>query len=411
MKSIFLSAFVFSFFVSANAQTHVYQFSGSLNETSSIGPALTETLSCGAAPGSYITQVLTIPSGFCGSQPEQVFAFNEGGGLSYPNNSFITGSYTIHLFFEFNALAGGYQRIIDFKNSTTDRGMYILATCLNFYPNGNVGTCPFFEPNKYYLISIVRDATTNLVNVYVNGALFVTDYNDATGDYAPATPTTPVIFFRDDNAVTCEDKDGTIKYLSLKATTSTPAEVATVFANICAIVLPLRLTGFTATKVQGENKTDLQWNTENEINTEAFIVERSTDGINFEAVKNVPAMFGTRNQYHYTDNIVASVPVYYYRLKMTDRDGKFTYSNILRITNAANNVLSVSPNPAHGIVSVGGLQKKGTLLLYNAEGKLVARQNVSSQSITLDMGSLPAGIYLLKYVVNDVVQHTRIVKE
>lgn len=207
-----------------------YFFNNNFNGTAGGGP-LTEVLACGAGLGSFGTQTITTTAGFCSNST--AFCFNDGGGLSYPNNS-ITSQYTINLFCKFNALSG-YTRIIDFSNGTSDNGVYLLNNCLVLYPNGTVGPCPYFNPNLYYLFTFVRDGATNTISVYVNGTFF-SSYVDATNLYSPATSTTPIIFFRDDAAVPCEAAPGCIGYASISSSTLSPAQVNTVWVNICNTV-------------------------------------------------------------------------------------------------------------------------------------------------------------------------------
>lgn len=210
-----------------------YFFNNSLAGTGG-GGNLTELLSCTATAGAFGSDSIKTSNGLC--SVSQAFCFNGGGGFSYPNNS-ITGSYTINLFFKFTAPLTGYSRIIDFSNGASDGGFYLLSNCLNFYPNGNVGTCPYFQPNVYYLFTFVRDGVTNVISVYVNGTLFST-YTDAGNIYKPATSTTPIIFFRDDNVVTCEVKPGCIKYASVSQQQLTAPQVDSIWQNICSISLP-----------------------------------------------------------------------------------------------------------------------------------------------------------------------------
>jgi hypothetical protein len=209
-----------------------YYFNSTFTGTGG-GGSLTELLTCNASAGAFGTDSVKTTNGLC--SVSDVFCFNAGGGVSYPNNS-ITGSYTINLFFKFNTLSG-YSRIIDFSNSATDAGFYLLNNCLNFYPNGNVGTCPYFQPNVYYLFTFVRDGATNVISVYVNGVLFGS-YTDTGNIYKPATTSTPIIFFRDDNVVTCEAKAGCIKYASISAQQLTAQQVDSIWQNICNISLP-----------------------------------------------------------------------------------------------------------------------------------------------------------------------------
>ena len=56
--------------------------------------------------------------------------------------------------------------------------------------------------------------------------------------------------------------------------------------------------------------------------------------------------------------------------------------------------LSIYPNPASGRISVKGCI--GTAELYDATGRLIATHNVSVDDTIIDLGNLPAGIYLLR---------------
>lgn len=209
--------------------THEFFFNSNFNSNGT-GQPLTEVFSCGATAGGFSSVDIITSGGLCSNAT--AFCFNEGGGLHYPNNG-ITGQYSINLFFKFNAL-GGWSRVIDFSNGTADAGFYLLNNCLNFYPNGNVGTCPFFQPGIFYLFTFVRDGNTNVISVYVNGTLFGS-YTDVGNIYRPATATTPVIFFRDDAVVSCEDKAGCIKYASVSSGLLTAAQVDSIWQNICII--------------------------------------------------------------------------------------------------------------------------------------------------------------------------------
>ncbi|HPH81423.1 MAG TPA: PKD domain-containing protein [Flavobacteriales bacterium] len=204
-------------------------FNSNLNPTGNGNP-LTELISCTAAAGSYSQADITTSEGLCTNAT--AFCFGDGGGLSYPNSS-ITSQYSINLFFKFDALTG-YSRVIDFSNSTADAGIYLLNNCLNFYPNGNIGTCPFFQPNLYYLFTFVRNGVNNQISIYVNGTLFGS-YTDSGNIYRPATTSTPINFFRDDNAVSCENASGCIKYASVSSNVLSATQVDSIWQEICDI--------------------------------------------------------------------------------------------------------------------------------------------------------------------------------
>ncbi|MEO8112686.1 MAG: hypothetical protein ABI594_21735, partial [Ginsengibacter sp.] len=95
------------------------------------------------------------------------------------------------------------------------------------------------------------------------------------------------------------------------------------------VVLPLQLVSFTGTLNQ--NQVKLNWKTANETNTALFEVERSITGTAFAKIGSKKA---GQNSYFFIDEKAGQSQELYYRLKMIDADGKFTYSNILRLSNS-----------------------------------------------------------------------------
>jgi PQQ-dependent dehydrogenase (s-GDH family) len=124
------------------------------------------------------------------------------------------------------------------------------------------------------------------------------------------------------------------------------------FANTNAITLPLNLLTF---KGQWqENNALLQWETSNEVNTSHFIIERSTDGRNFTAIGKTEAAGNSNGQkYSYPDKDAGmlNAAILYYRLKMYDLNGTFSYSNIVTINvDPAALVVNIYPNPVHSMI-------------------------------------------------------------
>lgn len=103
-------------------------------------------------------------------------------------------------------------------------------------------------------------------------------------------------------------------------------------ASITIGVLPLQLVDFTVQQ-QDDRLVRLNWQTTAEENTSHFSIERSVDGISYSFVKDIAAANRPGGQ-HYTstDNIILYNTPVYYRLKMVDRDGRFTYSPVRSVT-------------------------------------------------------------------------------
>ena len=111
--------------------------------------------------------------------------------------------------------------------------------------------------------------------------------------------------------------------------------------------LPIKLITFYADCEEEEVK--ISWTTASESNNEFFTVEKSTNGTEFTIVGLVDGA-GTSNNVNYYDTYDPEISgtTTYYRLKQTDYDGQFTYSDIV-ITNCAKDEeemgFAVMPNP------------------------------------------------------------------
>lgn len=111
----------------------------------------------------------------------------------------------------------------------------------------------------------------------------------------------------------------------------TEAEDPSVSSNCnVAVPLPVELVSFNA---KYDNKqVVVRWATASEKDAANFSVERSSDGKNFSSVALVPAAgtSATRREYEATDRSMRS-GLNYYRLKQTDLDGTFTYSQVIPV--------------------------------------------------------------------------------
>ena len=182
---------------------------------------------------------------------------------------------------------------------------------------------------------------------------------------------------------------------------------------VCAAPLPVRLVSFTGQVVASPGCTaSLAWRTASEEHSQLFEVQTSSDGQAYAPLGAVPSRNNlTGASYTYAAGPVAGTQ--YYRLKIVDQDGTYTYSPVLTLaaTCGASQLL-LAPNPARDYVQVSGLPTGTTrLLLYNATGQCVAQQRATGLA-SLSLAGLPAGIYLLQAVGENGDRRTaRLVKE
>lgn len=189
--------------------------------------------------------------------------------------------------------------------------------------------------------------------------------------------------------------------------------------------LPLSWLSFTGIR-RGDDAL-LNWSTGSEINTRLFVVERSLDGTTFNPIGNVNAAGNSTvvSNYNFTDPGIThlGVTIIYYRIKELDMDGRVNYSRTIaiRVDNGSNEPLvSAFPNPFTQYITlkvtpVNAQDKTNSVELYSLQGVLLYRKEIGKQgnSITVlnDLPNLPAGMYILKTMVNGTPYTSKLVKE
>ena len=147
--------------------------------------------------------------------------------------------------------------------------------------------------------------------------------------------------------------------------------------------LPLTLLSFTLEKNNGSAL--LQWMVTDEINTRFFEVQRSIDGLDFVPIGTVAAS-GTSSattDYSYRDPLNGiSQGTVYYRLRMVDNDGKFSYSPVrdISVEGTDQPLVAISPNPATNLLILRfGAVTDGLYdcTIVNAEGQRIKSQEIA----------------------------------
>jgi hypothetical protein len=191
--------------------------------------------------------------------------------------------------------------------------------------------------------------------------------------------------------------------------------------TVCAFdesVLPLSLIKFNA--AYKENAVHLFWQTAQEHNTDHFNIERSIDGNNFNKTGQVSAS-GDKNSvqnYSFTDvNLPKQFSLgqwLYYRLKIVDKDGKFTYSNIETVkAEEALSSIKINPNPVRNILQISGLPTTvaAKVSILDMYGKTIKKIAVQESNYFMDVTDLPSGMYFLNVREDKKVTNLKFVKE
>lgn len=171
--------------------------------------------------------------------------------------------------------------------------------------------------------------------------------------------------------------------------------------------LPVKWLNFTGKAIKGV--VELNWSTASELDNREFTIERSADGAIFQSVGTVEGKGTTTavSYYAFTDQQPIK-GISYYRIKQTDINGKYSYSNTIRISSTGQSAgaLRLYPNPAITAVPLkveysNFRNQLVTVSIINAAGIVVHRQLVnfgSDSRATLNISRLQRGSYFVSMV-------------
>ncbi len=178
------------------------------------------------------------------------------------------------------------------------------------------------------------------------------------------------------------------------------------------VVLPITYTRFTAQ--QNGQYITLNWQTVQETNNAYFAVEHSSNANSYAElgkVNSTGTIAGIQN-YFYRDN----VPVIgnnYYRLKQVDKDGKFSYSEVVSISYVKPGSIKVYPNPGREMLTIEGLNGiiYSTLSVVDIQGRLLQQFTVKASTYSFNISRLTPGTYLLRMTDNQGTSTAKFVKK
>jgi hypothetical protein len=179
--------------------------------------------------------------------------------------------------------------------------------------------------------------------------------------------------------------------------------------NNGSTALPLTLLSFKAQQVK-RGEVLLDWRVKDEVNMKQYDVQRSVDGKNFTTIGTVNNL--GKEVYTLIDQKPAQ-GINYYRLSMVEASGLTDYSHIVAININDGKALHASPNPVTGDLTVevkGEVGKQAVIDIIDYTGNKVRTVAIPAGKVTVDMTSLPTGVYVVQYIDGTTVYTTRVVK-
>ncbi len=240
-----------------------------------------------------------------------------------------------------------------------------------------------------YTIPAIANATSYTWSL-PSGATGISNTNSITVDYGMSAVSGPI-------------KVQGVNMYGMGATSS--------LSIIVTSVLPITLIQFDAEK-KGKNSL-LRWTTASEQNSHSFNIEHSSDARVFSELGSVTASGSTQNekQYNYTHFAPAS-GANYYRLKLVDRDGSYSYSEVRTIYFEEKGTgVTVYPNPVSNELFIETEPGKITKIsIFNQLGQLFYHGTIQGKTIIPITSYLP-GIYFIKLENEKSSSFKKFVKE
>jgi hypothetical protein len=156
------------------------------------------------------------------------------------------------------------------------------------------------------------------------------------------------------------------------------------------------------------------WATAAEISNDFFTLERSTDGINWQIIGEIEGAGNSTLRLDYSFMDYNPIPgISYYRLKQTDYDGQYEYFAPSVLLYEPDNLFKVFPNPTvdffHISTSCELTNAKINIKNLNGQNEITA-EPTSGHQTSINVSTLPKGVYLLEVVFPEGVLSKRIIK-
>lgn len=174
-------------------------------------------------------------------------------------------------------------------------------------------------------------------------------------------------------------------------------------------ILAVEWLNFTATKVN--EKVQLQWEVADVTETQQFLIEYSTDAINWSSIgtENVK---GLNYTYWHRQPLKGAN---YYRVKELAKSGETTVTPVrsIWITDLTTE-LQLYPNPTNDLIHLTGWEEatsSANIQIYNALGQRVKILQLTDLTQEIDLSDYVAGIYWIQVQVGEEEQQFKVVKQ
>lgn len=167
-------------------------------------------------------------------------------------------------------------------------------------------------------------------------------------------------------------------------------------------IVPITLVDFSA--VKNGSGILVNWQVAQQINIKDYDVEYATDGVHFAAIGTVTAN-GTDNARYSFTHLQPANGNNFYRLKIRNADGTYSYSAIVKINLSTKEELAIVPNPVTNNFTIQYSSSNAIrkISITDITGRLMKEFMPASGlgSIVVNAGNYASGIYMVKMLLQD----------
>ena len=164
---------------------------------------------------------------------------------------------------------------------------------------------------------------------------------------------------------------------------------------------------------QNNQFINFEWSTASEINNDYFTIEGSIDGEQWESLMNINGSGTTSDENFYSENFDNRVNDFvYFRLKQTDFDGQFDFSDVISVKPNVEDDFKIYPNPLKGQslkITFSNNNKYSIVIASVAGNKMFVKNEVEARELWIDNLALPSGLYIVSILTNEEVISKRLV--
>jgi biopolymer transport protein ExbB len=371
------------------------------------------------------------------------FVQSSSGSIKYlqlPNGMFTgVNNFTFEGWVYLETVTTSWERIFDFgKNtqfnmfltpSTGTNGIKRFAITIN--NNGSeerLSSATSTGTSAWHHFAVTIDAASDVGVFYYDGVADVSGTIDLTPNDLGNTNAN---YFGRSQYGSDEGLYGTFDEFRISNSTRSAGWIATSYKNqnspstfynisseltattLCSI-LPIKIGSFEAIPTNSGTVT-ISWTAEQENASDKYILERSANGSNWEAIKTINATGNAGPQKYTTQDLNPIYPVTYYRIQQVEANNSITYTQIIsvKLNEGAlnNNSFIVSPNPARQLIQLAFQdnvlpQQTRVELINNVGVKVQVQPDFNGNTISLKLPRLANGVYFLNVYIKDT-KHTR----